>query len=114
MMRRTWWLNIQAHRRMTADAPSVLHRSDLRIRPDDVRRLFADANPSVEAKANHLSSGGGPRCGACHDVIGVYEPIVRVIDGSVHHTSRAAEPRLPQTGERWYHLGCYESLDDEQ
>jgi len=99
---------------MTADAFSVVHRSDLHMRTDDVRRHSADANPSVAATANHLSSWSGPRCGACNDVIGVYEPLVRVIDGSVRHTSRAAEPRLPQSGERWYHLGCYESLDDER
>ena len=67
----------------------------------------------VEATANHLSSDGAPRCGACNDVIGVYEPLVRVIDGSVRHTSRAAEPLLPYPGERLYHLGCYESLEDE-
>lgn len=98
---------------MTADAPSVVHRRDLRIHPDDAWRHIADANPGVEATANHPSSGGGPRCGACNDVIGVYEPLVRVLHGSVRKTSRAAEPLLPQAGERWYHLGCYQSLDDE-
>ena len=68
---------------------------------------------SMEASATHISSECVPRCGSCHDVIGVYEPLVRVFQGSVHHTSRAAEPLLGCSGERWYHLGCYESLDGE-
>ena len=68
---------------------------------------------SMEASAAHFSSDCVPRCGLCNDVIGVYEPLVRVWQGSVRHTSRAAEPRLRRLGERWYHLGCYESLDRE-
>jgi hypothetical protein len=67
----------------------------------------------MEASAHHLSSSGVPRCGVCDDVIGVYEPMVCVHEGSVRHTSRAAEPLVPDSGERWYHRQCYESLDDE-
>lgn len=69
----------------------------------------------MEASANHLSTSSAPRCGACDDVIGVYEPLVRVRGGSVRHTSRAAEPLFPDpgSGERWYHRDCYESLDQE-
>jgi hypothetical protein len=67
----------------------------------------------MEASANHSSSGGVPRCGACNDVIGVYEPLVRVLEGSVRHTSRAAAPLLPCARERLYHLACYELLDHE-
>jgi hypothetical protein len=67
----------------------------------------------MEPAANQLSASGVPRCGACHDVIGVYEPLVRVLEGFVRYTSRAAEPLLSESGERWYHVGCYESLDYE-
>jgi hypothetical protein len=67
----------------------------------------------VEATTNHLSFSGVPRCGACNDVIGVYEPLVRVLEDSVRHTSRAAEPLLPCAGERWYHRACHESLEHE-
>jgi hypothetical protein len=67
----------------------------------------------MEGSANHPSFRGVPRCGACDDVIGVYEPLVRVLEASVRRTSRAADPLLPSPGERWYHLGCYESLDLE-
>ncbi len=66
----------------------------------------------MEASAHHLSSDGVPRCGECNDVIGVYEPLVVVFEGSVRHTSRAAEP-LRYSGEHWYHRGCYESLDHD-
>jgi len=67
----------------------------------------------VEATANHFLSNGVPRCGACNDVIGVYEPVVCVLEGAVRHTSRAAEPLLAHPSERCYHRGCYESLDAE-
>ena len=67
----------------------------------------------MEATANHFSPNSVPRCGACDDVLGVYEPIVCVLDGTVRHTSRAAEPLPAHPGERCYHLGCYESLDPE-
>jgi hypothetical protein len=66
---------------------------------------------TVEGSPTHVTSNSVPRCGACGDVIGVYEPLVRVLDGSVRHTSRAADPVLPYAGERWFHGGCYESLD---
>ena len=67
----------------------------------------------MEGSVNHHSATSVPRCGDCHDVIGVYEPLVCVLEGSVRHTSRAAEPHLRQSGERWYHLSCYESLDGD-
>ena len=95
------------------DGPSVVDRSDLRIHPDDAGPLVAESESGVEATANHFSSDGAPRCGACNDVIGVYEPLVHVLDGSVRHTSRAAEPLLAYPGEGLYHLRCYESLDPE-
>jgi hypothetical protein len=67
----------------------------------------------VEGTGTDFSPNGIPRCGACSDVLGVYEPIVCILEGSVRHTSRAAEPKLARPGERCFHLGCYESLDYE-
>jgi hypothetical protein len=67
----------------------------------------------MEALATHSCPDRVPLCGSCHDVIGVYEPLVRVFQGCVSHTSRAAEPLPQRSGERWYHLGCYQSLDEE-
>jgi hypothetical protein len=46
-------------------------------------------------------------CAACGTVIGVYEPIVHVIDGVAHKTSRAADPQLAQgQTDTFYHLAC--------
>ena len=47
------------------------------------------------------------RCARCGEVIGVYEPLVHVIDGVAHKTSRAAEPQLTQgRADGFYHLAC--------
>jgi hypothetical protein len=48
------------------------------------------------------------RCISCHDVIGVYEPMVVVDHAGVRRTSRAAEPGGQQAGEARYHGACYE------
>jgi hypothetical protein len=46
-------------------------------------------------------------CDHCADVIGVYEPIVVVIDNEARETSRAAEPMIvSERGER-YHRACF-------
>jgi hypothetical protein len=53
-----------------------------------------------------------PRCQACGDVIGVYEPLVHLGDGFATRTSRAAEPEICSSGQ-CFHLDCYEQLPDE-
>ena len=68
----------------------------------------------MESSAEHTAAGGLPRCGACRDVIGVYEPLVHVFDGLARRTSRAAEPHIQLSGTRCYHLACYEKLEDER
>jgi hypothetical protein len=46
-------------------------------------------------------------CDRCGEVIGVYEPIVTIVAGEAHETSRAAEhPALAMPGLR-YHRDCY-------
>jgi hypothetical protein len=62
---------------------------------------------------HQLSANGMPRCGACNDVIGVYEPLVEVFAGLTRRTSRAAEPDIDCSDGRCYHLGCYQSLGGE-
>jgi hypothetical protein len=74
-------------------------------------RTLPTLRHSMDASATHFSSDRVPRCASCHDVIGVYEPLVRVFEDSVQHASRAAEPLLGSSGECLYHLGCYELLD---
>jgi len=54
-----------------------------------------------------------PRCPACQDVIGVYEPLVHVLDRVARRTSRAAEPTVLSQPGRCYHLVCYLRLSDE-
>ena len=49
------------------------------------------------------------RCLKCGDLIGVYEPLVRVHDGQPQETSRAAHPD-PCDGAPCYHRRCYEEL----
>jgi len=48
-----------------------------------------------------------PLCAACGEVIGVYEPLVHVINGVARRTSRAAEPQLARSqADAVYHLAC--------
>lgn len=49
-----------------------------------------------------------PRCVACDDVIGVYEPLVYSLGRFARRTSRAAEPGIVATEGDCYHLNCYE------
>jgi hypothetical protein len=51
-----------------------------------------------------------PRCAACGEVLGVYEPLVHVIDRSARRTSRAAEPDVCGAGSDCYHVVCYNGL----
>jgi hypothetical protein len=49
----------------------------------------------------------GPTCGHCRDVIGVYEPMVVLLDGEALLTSRAvADRELPHDARR-YHEACF-------
>lgn len=46
-------------------------------------------------------------CAGCGEVIGVYEPLVHVIAGVAHKTSRAADPQLARCDSAaCYHLAC--------
>jgi len=49
------------------------------------------------------------RCAYCADVIGMYEPVVIVVDDESRLTSRAAEPDLPDDGAQ-FHRDCHEKL----
>jgi hypothetical protein len=55
-----------------------------------------------------------PLCDHCKEVIGVYEPLVRVTDGQVHEGSRALEPTSSDGEGQHYHRACFERLDDER
>jgi len=47
------------------------------------------------------------RCRACRDIIGVYEPMVHLMQGLVRRTSIAAEPGVATAGGELYHADCY-------
>ncbi len=73
-----------------------------------------------DAVARQMGHGQGegcrdeiPRCAACDDVLGVYEPIMHVLGGFARLTSRAAEPGVPDSAGHCYHLDCYERLGDD-
>jgi hypothetical protein len=57
--------------------------------------------------------GAPPRCAACDDVIGVYEPLVHTFGAFVRRTSRAVEPGVFASEGECYHLDCYERLIGE-
>lgn len=51
-----------------------------------------------------------PRCVACLDIIGVYEPLVHVLGNLAWRTSVAAEPGVATAGGERYHADCYERI----
>jgi len=53
------------------------------------------------------------RCEHCGEVIGVYEPLVALIDGCARETSRALEPETASRRGDCYHRACYERLQDD-
>jgi hypothetical protein len=52
-------------------------------------------------------------CALCGEVIGVYEPMVVVVDGQVRETSQAAEDAAAEAvAAVRYHRACYQSTVD--
>jgi hypothetical protein len=56
---------------------------------------------------------GGFRCCRCGEVIGVYEPLVAVVDGRARETSRALEPDTAGRVGDCYHRACYQRPDED-
>jgi hypothetical protein len=54
------------------------------------------------------------RCKRCGEVIGVYEPLVKLLDGRAYETSRILEPVSSDRGGDYYHRACYERLDEDE
>ena len=46
-------------------------------------------------------------------MIGVYEPLILVVGGQVHRTSRAAEDAGWQPAGAWYHSECWAAAGAE-
>jgi hypothetical protein len=47
------------------------------------------------------------RCHQCGDVIGMYEPLITLVDGQPRETSRAVAQSTAVVGEECYHRACY-------
>jgi hypothetical protein len=52
-------------------------------------------------------------CRRCGEVIGVYEPLVRVLDGCAQESSRAVEGFSSDRANEHYHCACYALLSEE-
>jgi hypothetical protein len=70
--------------------------------------------PEPERPESPLSTGQRPRCVLCRDVIGVYEPLVHLLDDLAWRTSLAAEPGVATAGGELYHADCYARIGLEQ
>jgi hypothetical protein len=78
---------------------------------------------SADASSAHQTEGQGafqrrsavstaPRCALCGEVIGVYEPLVRLCEGQAHEGSRALEPQAIGRDSERYHRACFQRLKD--
>jgi hypothetical protein len=81
------------------------------------RERVADAGgrvPDSDAGSGARLPESAPRCRRCGEVIGVYEPLIHVVGGLSHRTSRAACPRLSaNASEALYHAACYEGAGSD-
>ena len=55
-----------------------------------------------------MSENVNVRCNHCGEIIGVYEPLITLMEGQALETSRAVEPLAGAMGTRIYHRACYE------
>jgi hypothetical protein len=70
--------------------------------------------PDPERPESPLSTGQRLRCASCRDVIGVYEPLVHVLEDLAWQTSLAAEPAVAMAGGEHYHADCYSRTGQAQ
>ncbi|HXR28478.1 MAG TPA: hypothetical protein VN772_02785 [Solirubrobacteraceae bacterium] len=54
-----------------------------------------------------------PRCRRCGEIIGVYEPLVTLVEGRPWETSRLADPLAAALDGGAYHRACYEQAHGE-
>jgi hypothetical protein len=54
------------------------------------------------------------RCHRCGEVIGVYEPLVMLLDGRARETSRALEPATADRDGDCYHRACYQGPGEDE
>ncbi len=54
------------------------------------------------------------RCRHCGQVIGVYEPLIRLIGDRAQETSRVLDPDVADADGHCYHRACYERLSGDE
>jgi hypothetical protein len=87
----------------------VPHDAQLRASPTLPRDgNFIDASHRIGRRLVRMNDA--PRCRRCRDVIGVYEPLVLLVDGGLRETSRAADPDVTALDGDLYHRSCYAQL----
>ncbi len=69
--------------------------------------------PDPERSESLSPTPAQARCVVCHEVIGVYEPLVHMFEGLAWRTSRAAEPGVLTAGGELYHADCYDRSGHE-
>ena len=50
-----------------------------------------------------------PRCLKCDEPIGVYEPMMVLVDGGARETSRAREPLVLESADSCFHRDCFDA-----
>ncbi len=83
-------------------------RSEIRRLPQSDRE-FSRWNTATAARSLREMSDGRFRCDTCGEVIGVYEPLVVIVDGEAVQSSRAAAHWDSTDGPR-FHGACYARL----
>jgi hypothetical protein len=65
------------------------------------------AVPCQPTGASGENDGRQLRCHICRDVIGIYEPMITLLDGRPYETSQAVEPDGAARASECYHQACY-------
>jgi hypothetical protein len=52
------------------------------------------------------------RCHRCGDQIGVYEPLLTLVNGRAYETSRIADPQAAASFSECYHRECFKAMLD--
>jgi hypothetical protein len=53
------------------------------------------------------------RCAHCGEVIGVYEPLVALVDGRASESSLVAEPACDRDADACFHRECFLELGED-
>ena len=74
---------------------------------DGLGEVAAGSTPPIHAKEHAMRDE--LRCQQCGDLIGVYEPMIRMAETGPQETSRAAHPDPGAAGVECFHASCFRS-----